>query len=572
MFAKILIANRGEIARRIIRTCKRMGVRTVCVYSEADAKAAFVREADEAVLIGPAAASESYLRGDRIVAAAVNARAEAIHPGYGFLSENVEFAKACEAAGVVFIGPTPEAISAMALKGAAKALMTRAGVPVTPGYHGNDQTVERLRDEAGRIGYPVLIKAVAGGGGKGMRRVDRAEDFADALASAQREGLNAFGDAKMLIERLIEVPRHIEIQVFGDNFGSVVHLFERDCSLQRRHQKVIEEAPAPDLPEALRAAMGAAAVKAAQAIGYRGAGTVEFIVDVGAGIEGAAFYFMEMNTRLQVEHPVTEEITGLDLVEWQLRVAAGEALPLAQAELAISGHAIEARLYAEDPEREFLPATGRLERLEFPEGVRVESAVEAGDEVSVFYDPMIAKIVVHGPDRTEALARMRTALVETRLQGLATNLGFLRRVVSEPDFAAARIDTGFIGRHLDGLLQPWPDAEAPEWAVAADRGSPWNDVGGWMLNLPPRPHLFLAEGDGHSAGVATGEVLAPMPGKVVEVFVAVGDAVEKGQRLLVLGAMKIEHTMKAPRAGVVAAVHVVAGGQVGDKAVLVEIE
>ncbi len=572
MFSKILIANRGEIARRIIRTCKRMGVRTVAVYSEADRRAAFVREADEAVFIGPAAASESYLRGDRIVALAVEIGAQAVHPGYGFLSENVEFARACEAAGVVFIGPTTEAISAMALKGTAKALMTQAGVPVTPGYHGDDQSVEGLRAHAGEIGYPVLIKAVAGGGGKGMRRVDRAEDFADALVSAQREGLSAFSDAKVLIEKYIEVPRHIEIQVFGDSHGHVVHLFERDCSLQRRHQKVIEEAPAPNLPEMLRAAMGSAAVKAAEAIAYRGAGTVEFIVDVSNGIEHAPFYFMEMNTRLQVEHPATEEITGLDLVEWQLRVAFGEALPLSQDQLRINGHAIEARLYAEDPENDFLPATGRLERLDFPAWTRIESAVEAGDEVSVFYDPMIAKIIVHGKNRVEALARMREALVETRLRGLATNLGFLRRVVSDGDFAAAEIDTGFIGRHLESLTQPWPDSEAPAWAVAADPGSPWNDCGGWWLNLPPRAHLYLPEGDGHSTAESSGEVHAPMPGKVIDVFVAVGDVVEKGSRLLILGAMKIEHTMKAGRAGIVRAVHAVADSQVGDKALLVEIE
>ncbi|EGF92181.1 methylcrotonoyl-CoA carboxylase subunit alpha [Asticcacaulis biprosthecium C19] len=572
MFSKILIANRGEIARRIIRTCKRMGVRTVAVYSEADKHAPFVREADDAALIGPAAASDSYLRGDRIVAVAVEHGARAIHPGYGFLSENVEFARACETAGLTFIGPTPEAISAMALKGAAKALMTQAGVPVTPGYHGDDQSPDKLLSEAERIGWPVLIKAVAGGGGKGMRRVDRAKDFADALTSAQREGQNAFSDPKVLIEKYIEVPRHIEIQVFGDKHGQVVHLFERDCSLQRRHQKVIEEAPAPNLPETLRAAMGQAAVRAAQAIGYHGAGTVEFIVDVGNGIENAPFYFMEMNTRLQVEHPVTEEITGLDLVEWQLRVASGQPLPKAQDDLAIHGHAIEARLYAEDPQNDFLPATGRLTQLEFPAWARVESAVEQGDEVSVFYDPMIAKLVVHGRDRTHALARMREVLVETRLRGLATNLGFLRRVVSDPEFAAAHIDTGFIARHIDRLTQPWPDAAPPAHAVATDPGSPWNDTTGWWVNLPPRPHLHLAVRDADEAGIAPGEVHAPMPGKVIDVFVAAGDTVDKGQKLLILGAMKIEHTLKAARPGTVKAVHVRTDDQVGDKALLVEIE
>jgi 3-methylcrotonyl-CoA carboxylase alpha subunit len=410
---------------------------------------------------------------------------------------------------------------------------------------------------------------VAGGGGKGMRRVDRAEDFADALVSAQREGLNAFSDPKVLIEKYLEVPRHIEIQLFADEHGHVVHLFERDCSLQRRHQKVIEEAPAPNLPETMRQAMGSAAVRAAQAIHYRGAGTVEFIVDVSKGIEGAPFYFMEMNTRLQVEHPVTEAITGLDLVEWQLRVAAGEALPKTQAELTLTGHAIEARLYAEDPQNDFLPATGTLERLEFPVSARIESAVGQGDEVSPFYDPMIAKIIVHGKDRKAALARMREALIETKLRGLATNLGFLRRVVSDEAFAAAEIDTGFIARHQDRLLMPWADSEiAPS---KADPTSPWNDITGWQLNLPPRSPLNLKSEAGEAA-VASGDIKAPMPGKLIDVFVKAGETVEKGQKLLILGAMKIEHTMKAPKAGVVRAVHAVAGDQVADKAVLVEIE
>ena len=564
MFNKILIANRGEIARRIIRTCRRLGVRTVAVYSDADKHAPFVREADEAVLIGPAPASDSYLRGDRIIAAAINAGVEAIHPGYGFLSENAEFAEHCASAGIVFIGPTPEAIRAMALKGAAKALMTQAGVPVTPGYHGDDQSTDGLLSEAERIGYPVLIKAVAGGGGKGMRRVDIASDFADALISAQREGQNAFADPKVLIEKYIEVPRHIEIQLFADSHGNVVHLFERDCSLQRRHQKVIEEAPAPNLPDAIRHAMGAAAVKAAQAIGYRGAGTVEFIVDVSNGIETAKFYFMEMNTRLQVEHPVTEAITGVDLVDWQLRVAAGEPLPLDQDQLRIDGHAFEARLYAEDPENDFLPVAGTLQKLEFPAAARIESAVEQGDAVSVFYDPMIAKIIVHGRDRTQALARMRQALIETRLSGMATNLSFLRRLISEPDFAAAEIDTGFIARHIDTLTQPWPDAPAPT-------DDPWTQADGWQPNLPPRAPLYLPESDAGQGAEASGTVMAPMPGKVLDVFVAAGDVVEKGQKLLILSAMKIEHTMKAPRSGTVATVHAAADQQVADKAILIEI-
>jgi 3-methylcrotonyl-CoA carboxylase alpha subunit len=565
MFDKILIANRGEIARRIIRTCRRMGVRTVAVYSEADTSAPFVREADEAVLIGPAPAGDSYLRGDRIIAAAINAGARAVHPGYGFLSENAEFAQQCAEDGLVFIGPTPDAIRAMALKGAAKALMSEAGVPVTPGYHGDDQSADGLAGEAARIGYPVLIKAVAGGGGKGMRRVDQPADFADALASAQREGQNAFGDPKVLIEKYIEVPRHIEIQLFADSHGHVVHLFERDCSLQRRHQKVIEEAPAPNLPDTLRAAMGQAAVTAARAIGYRGAGTVEFIVDVSKGIEAANFYFMEMNTRLQVEHPVTEEITGVDLVEWQLRVAAGEPLPLSQDQLRINGHAFEARLYAEDPENDFLPVTGTLQKLEFPAMARIESAVEQGDTVSVWYDPMIAKIVVHGRDRKQALARMRQALIETRLSGMAANLGFLRRLISDPDFAAADIDTGFIARHIETLTQPWPDAPAPT-------DDPWTAADGWRPNLPPQAPLYLPEGQAGQGAEASGCVTAPMPGKVLDVFVKPGDAVEKGQKLLILSAMKIEHTMKAPRAGTVAAVHAAAEDQVADKALLIEIQ
>jgi len=571
MFKRILIANRGEIARRIIRTCRRMGVETVAVYSEADKHAAFIREADRAVLIGPPPASESYLRGDRIIPVALETGAQAIHPGYGFLSENAEFAEACEAAGLVFIGPRPDAIRAMALKGAAKALMTEAGVPVTPGYHGDNQTLATLQSEAARIGYPVLIKAVAGGGGKGMRRVDDPADFADALLSAQRESQNAFSDPKVLIEKYLTVPRHIEIQLFADEHGNVVHLFERDCSLQRRHQKVVEEAPAPNLPEHIRQAMGAAAVRAAQAIGYRGAGTVEFIVDVSNGIDDAPFYFMEMNTRLQVEHPVTEEITGLDLVEWQLRVACGEPLAKTQDQLVIHGHAIEARLYAEDPENDFLPATGTLEQLRFPAWARIESAVGEGDAVSVFYDPMIAKIVVHGRDRAEALMKMRDALIETRLRGLSTNLGFLRRVVSDPAFQAAEIDTGFIARHRERLTAPWPDFDPPAEAVAADPYSPWNDGKGWWLNLPPRAPLVLKAEAGEDL-VASGEVLAPIPGKLIDVFVAPGDAVEKGQKLLILGAMKIEHTMKAPKSGIVRAVHAAAGDQVADRAVLVEIE
>jgi 3-methylcrotonyl-CoA carboxylase alpha subunit len=540
-----------------------MGVKTVAVYSEADKDAAFVREADKGVLIGPAPAAESYLRGDRIIAVALETGAEAIHPGYGFLSENAEFAEGCAAAGLVFIGPTPEAIRAMALKGAAKALMDKAGVPVTPGYHGDDQSTDHLLTQAKTIGFPVLIKAVAGGGGKGMRRVDRAEDFTDALLSAQREGQNAFSDPKVLIEKYIETPRHVEIQLFADNFGHIVHLFERDCSMQRRHQKVIEEAPAPGLPEHLRAEMGAAAVRAAQAIGYRGAGTVEFIVDVSKGVEAATFWFMEMNTRLQVEHPVTEEITGLDLVEWQLRVAAGEPLPKTQDEIRVNGHAIEARLYAEDPQNDFLPATGTLTRLEFPP-VRIESAVVEGDAVSVFYDPMIAKLIVHGRDRAAAIAAMREALIRTRVAGVATNLSFLRRLISDADFGAGKLETGFIAQHLERLLTPWPDA-----GPCTD--DPWSDAVGWRVNLPSADPLWLEAG-ASDALEAGGEVHAPMPGAVLDVFVTAGQTVVKGDKLLILGAMKIEHTLKAPKDGVVRMVRAAAGDQVADKALLVEIE
>ena len=568
MFTRILIANRGEIARRIIRTCRRMQVETVAVYSEADKHAPHVAEADRAVLIGPPPAADSYLRGDRIVAVALETGAQAIHPGYGFLSENAGFAQACEAAGLAFIGPPPDAIRAMALKGAAKARMAAAGVPVTPGYHGDDQNPEHLLREAARIGYPVLIKAVAGGGGKGMRRVDAPEDFPDALASAQREAQSAFADAKVLIETCVATPRHVEIQVFADSHGHVVHLFERDCSMQRRHQKVIEEAPAPGLPDALRQAMGAAAVRAAKAIGYRGAGTVEFIVDVSKGAAAANFWFMEMNTRLQVEHPVTEEITGLDLVEWQLRVAAGEPLPKTQGQIALNGHAVEARLYAEDPHNDFLPATGTLTRLDFPP-VRVESAVAAGDAVSVFYDPMIAKLIAHGRDRAAAIAALREALIRTRVEGVTSNLGFLRRLVSDADFAAAKLDTGLIARRLDALLTPWPDA-AP-CTDDSQKSDPWTDPTGWRVNLPAADPLWLGT-DAAGERVVTGEVFAPMPGAVLDVFVAAGQAVTKGDKLLILGAMKIEHTLKAPKDGVARAVHAAAGDQVADKALLVEIE
>ncbi len=458
--SKILIANRGEIACRIIRTARKMGIATVAVYSEADAKALHVEMADEAVLIGPAPASESYLKGDAILDAAKRTGADAIHPGYGFLSENPGFVDQVEKAGLIFIGPSAKAIRAMGLKDAAKALMEKANVPVVPGYHGEAQELVVLAGKANEIGFPVLIKARAGGGGKGMRKVDHQGDFPAALSSARREAKASFGDDRVLVEKYVATPRHIEIQVFGDNHGNVVHLFERDCSAQRRHQKVIEEAPAPDMPEAMRAAMGAAAVQAAKAINYSGAGTVEFIVDASDGLKADRFWFMEMNTRLQVEHPVTELITGLDLVEWQIRVAGGEALPLKQDELSINGHAVEARIYAEDAEKGFLPAVGRLVHLQFPVGdIRVDAGVRAGDEITPFYDPMIAKVIAHGKTRSEALGKLAGALGRTEIAGTVTNTAFLARLCRDADFAAGRLDTGLIDRNIASLTAR---AEAPK--------------------------------------------------------------------------------------------------------------
>jgi 3-methylcrotonyl-CoA carboxylase alpha subunit len=455
MFSKLLIANRGEIAVRVMRTAKRMGVPTVAVYSDADAHALHVAMADEAVRIGLPPVRESYLKADTILAAARETGAEAIHPGYGFLSENAAFAEACGAAGIVFVGPPPSAIRAMGLKDQAKALMAQAGVPVVPGYLGEDQSPRHLAEEAERTGYPVLIKAVAGGGGKGMRRVDSSSEFAAALEGAKREAASAFGDDRVLIEKYVARPRHIEMQVFADNHGNAVHLFERDCSLQRRHQKVIEEAPAPGMPLAMRAKMGEAAVKAAQAVGYSGAGTVEFIADASEGLKADRFWFMEMNTRLQVEHPVTEAITGLDLVEWQLRVASGERLPLAQNEVRLNGHAVEARLYAEDPQHDFLPSTGTLERLHLAEDVvRVDSGVREGDAVTPFYDPMIAKVIAHADTREAAAAKLAHALEETQIAGLRTNNAFLIRALKHLDFVAGEIDTGFIPSHQAELIPP----------------------------------------------------------------------------------------------------------------------
>ncbi len=445
MLKSVLIANRGEIARRVIRTAKRLGVRTVAVYSDADAEALHVREADEAVHIGASPAKESYLRGEKIIAAAKQTGAEAIHPGYGFLSENADFAQAVIDAGLIWIGPKPDSIRAMGLKDAAKKLMAEAGVPTTPGYLGEDQSEERLQKEADAIGYPVLIKAVAGGGGKGMRKVEKKGDFKAALASAKREAASSFGDDRVLLEMYVQRPRHIEVQVFGDTHGNVVHLFERDCSLQRRHQKVIEEAPAPGMDDATRKAVTDAAVLAANAVNYVGAGTIEFIADASEGLRGDRIWFMEMNTRLQVEHPVTEEITGQDLVEWQLRVASGEKLPLKQEELKINGWAMEARLYAENPETGFLPSTGVLSHLRWPRGdVRIDTGVDAGSEISPNYDPMIAKIIVHADLRSEAVAKLSDACKATEVWPVKCNAGFLFRCLQDDDFADERVDTNLI--------------------------------------------------------------------------------------------------------------------------------
>ncbi|MFD1792864.1 acetyl-CoA carboxylase biotin carboxylase subunit [Ochrobactrum teleogrylli] len=490
MFKKILIANRGEIACRVIRTARQFGIATVAIYSDADANALHVEMADEAVRVGPAISAQSYLNVEAIIKAALETGAEAIHPGYGFLSENAGFVDAVEAAGLVFIGPSAKAIRAMGLKDAAKALMEKAGVPVVPGYHGDNQDGAFLKSEADRIGYPVLIKARAGGGGKGMRRVDQAADFAAALDSARREAEASFGDSAVLVEKYMTKPRHIEVQVFGDNHGHAVHLFERDCSLQRRHQKVIEEAPAPGMTPDMRAVMGEAAVKAALAIGYSGAGTVEFIADVSEGLRPDRFFFMEMNTRLQVEHPVTEAITGLDLVEWQLRVASGETLPKRQDELAIHGWAFEARLYAEDPARDFLPATGRLALFGPPEHARVDSGVRTGDTITPFYDPMIAKIIVHGRDREEALNRLDTALGKTRIAGLVTNRQFLSALCKLDAFRTGDVDTGLIAREAGQLFADEPPSEIA-FALAALAAldlldaplsdDPWSSLRGFRL-------------------------------------------------------------------------------------------
>ena len=507
MFSKILIANRGEIACRVIRTCRRLGIRTIAVYSEADADAQHVRQADEAYLIGGPRPADSYLRGDAVIAAAREAGAEAIHPGYGFLSENADFADAVAAAGLVFIGPSGASMRKMGSKAGAKELMAAAGVPVVPGYTGEDQSPNTLAREAARIGFPLMIKAAHGGGGKGMRVVHRLEDFIAQLESCQREAANAFGRDRVLLERYVASPRHIEIQVFADAHGHTLHLNERECSAQRRYQKVLEESPSPFLTPALRAAMGDAAVKAAQAIDYVNAGTVEFIVD-----PDGQFYFMEINTRLQVEHPVTELVTGLDLVEWQLRVAASEALPLTQDDIRQQGHAIEVRLYAEDPEAGFLPGSGRLERLALPEaspGVRIDAGVVEGDTVTIFYDPMIAKLIVHGADRMEALARLRDALARCDIAGPKSNIAFLERLVRHPAVTGGWIDTGYLDRHLDEFMPApslastqqvalvaaellWQEARARAQAGDGDEpDSPWAIADGWRLgHAGARPLAF----------------------------------------------------------------------------------
>mgnify|MGYP000405530708 FL=1 len=663
MFTKILIANRGEIACRVIKTARRMGIRTVAVYSEADANARHVRLADEAVLLGPAAARESYLVADKIVDACKRTGAQAVHPGYGFLSENADFADALAANGIAFIGPPASAIRAMGSKSEAKKLMGAANVPLTPGYHGDDQTPELLHKEADAIGYPVLIKAAAGGGGKGMRLVEQSADFPDALASCKREAISSFGNDHVLIEKYITKPRHVEIQVFADGLGNCVYLFERDCSVQRRHQKVLEEAPAPGMTLERRRQMGEAAVAAAKAVGYVGAGTVEFIA-----MQDGTFYFMEMNTRLQVEHPVTEMITGQDLVEWQLRVAAGQPLPLKQEQLEIRGHALEARIYAEDANKGFLPATGKLIRLAPPAEtlhVRVDTGIEEGDEITPFYDPMIAKLIVWDETRDGALARMRKALADYQVAGLTTNIDFLSRLVACPAFAGADLDTGLIERQKDFLFpdaQPvprdvllvatvgellWEQHAAKAVAqTGGDPWSPWHARDGWRMNLSAARSISFRDGDalieagvryqgdrweitlnGQST-VARGKKLdgdrfavelddrrliasvvavddkrtvflqgstysllrddplhrvdagdshgggltAPMPGKVVALLAQPGQKVEKGAPLLILEAMKMEHTITAPAAGVVKAFCYEPGEQVSDGAALVEFE
>jgi 3-methylcrotonyl-CoA carboxylase alpha subunit len=649
MFKSVLIANRGEIACRIARTAKRLGLRTIAVYSEADAGARHVRLCDEAHAIGPAPAAQSYLVIDKLIAAAKLSGAQCIHPGYGFLSENAAFAQACVDAQLAFVGPPPDAIRAMGLKDRAKTLMEKAGVPVVPGFHGEMQEPKFLKQKAYEIGYPVLIKATAGGGGKGMRRVDRHADFDAALAAAMREAKSAFGDERVLIEKYVSSPRHIEMQIFADRHGNAIHLNERDCSLQRRHQKVIEEAPAPGMSAALRAAMGAAAVAAAKAANYQGAGTVEFIADGANGLKADGFWFMEMNTRLQVEHPVTEAVTGLDLVEWQFRIAAGEKLPLKQDQVTLNGHAVEARLYAEDPERGFLPSTGKLIALQFPsaKGLRVDTGVEAGDEVTPFYDPMIAKLIAHGESRAEALDRLADALDQTVVIGPRSNAGFLAALCRAPGFRSGDFDTGFIVRNLASLGAARQGLDRAAAALGARellarerariasihegepdaRASPWDAADSFQLAGARRLELpILADGENVTAQIvqgaggpvvtvdgtapavdavavaavdavyvlrhgrqtkvglrdlsldeagdhgAGGLVRAPMHGKVLSVLVEKGERVTRGQRLAIIEAMKMEHTLVAPIDGLVAEIAVAKDAQVGEGAKVMLIE
>jgi len=561
MFSKILVANRGEIACRVIQSARAMGVRTVAVYSDADANALHVELADEAVLIGGPRPVDSYLKGDRIIQAALDTGAQAIHPGYGFLSENPDFVDAVTAAGLVFIGPSASAIRAMGLKDAAKTLMHEAGVPVVPGYHGANQDPEHLSGAAETIGYPVLIKAVAGGGGKGMRLVEDPKDFADALASAQGEAATSVGNSAVLIEKYIQQPRHIEVQVFGDGTHAL-HLFERDCSLQRRHQKVIEEAPAPGMTPEMRAAMGQAAVRAAETIGYSGAGTVEFIVDGSNGLRADGFWFMEMNTRLQVEHPVTEAITGVDLVEWQLRVASGESLPARQEDLTITGHAFEARLYAEDVPAGFLPATGTLEHLSFPDFARIDSGVRQGDAISPWYDPMIAKVITHGPTRAIALARLSAALDGTKVAGSVTNRDFLGALTRHKGFAAGEVDTGLIGRDLAALTaQPEVSQSAVALAALAVMGAGQGDsVAGFALWSPLWQSVALVMGEvSYDCAVAktaagwtvriNGEELAAelrAGGWWIKGKRAAGEAKVTGARVSVFGSTTVHFTRPDP--------------------------
>ena len=648
MLKRVLIANRGEIALRIIRTARRLGIETVAVASEPDMGLPYTRAADIVVPIGPGPASESYLVFDRIIGAAKETGADAIHPGYGFLAENPDFAEAVAAAGLVFIGPSAESMRLLGGKSEAKAVAMKAGVPVVPGYQGEDQRPEILAEAARGIGYPVLIKAVAGGGGRGMRLVEREEDFAPLLASAQREAQAAFGDPRVLIERVITSPRHIEVQVFGDSHGNAVHLFERDCSLQRRNQKVIEEAPAPGMSQQLRAKMTEAAVKLVKAVGYCGAGTAEFLVEGGELGPDAPWYFIEMNTRLQVEHPVTEAITGLDLVEWQLRVAAGEPLPLKQDQIAYSGHAIEARLCAEDATRDYLPSIGRIVAFETPEleGLRVDAGVETGSVVSPFYDSMIAKLIAFAPDRAGAIERLMSALEQTVVAGVKTNAAFLHGLLSHSAFRAGEIDTGFIGRELGRLTSKGTDAAAVAYGVVSlirqqqkemeakrrrisnEPYSPWAALDAFQLGEPRRHSLdVVVEGqktsvevlwNGNSPSVllpgepgpiqcnainakaiedgqrvfvlhnlrqtevawpvydvgaadesdGTGNVRAPINGRVVKVFVEEGTLLDKGQRIAVIEAMKMEHVLVAPIRGKIAKLTASEGQQVTEGTVL----